>query len=110
MKKVFLSVLCVFVAGIAMAQLEVRSNGAVVFPGSVIAYDGNLLFPGGQDIRFGGDTAGANSKWAVEYYGGGLNFWKPDNPAGYKDYLVFLKIMGKLVSGEATIILKRFLM
>ena len=90
---------CVLVAGIAMAQLEVRSNGAVVFPGSVKAFGGNILFPGRQDIRFGGDTAGANSKWAIEYYEGGLNFWKPVGSTNAGDYKVFFADNGKVGIG-----------
>lgn len=90
MKKFLLSVMFVLFTGMVMAQLEVRSDGMVVFPCKVkLNSGGNLLFPGDKDIRFGGDTSGTNHKWAMEYYGGGLNFWKPsgDNSGDYKMFI-----------------------
>ena len=90
MKRFLLSVMCVLFAGMVMAQLEVRSDGSVVFPGKVkVNTAGNLLLPGDKDIRLGGDTLGTNHKWGIEYFGGGLNFWKPsgDNSGDYKMFI-----------------------
>ena len=86
MRKIFLSIACMLFTSMLMAQLEVRSDGSVVFPGKVkVNTAGNLLLPGDKDIRLGGDTLGTNHKWGIEYFGGGLNFWKPsgDNSGDY---------------------------
>lgn len=102
MKKfLFLVVSCCMAMG-AMAQIQVKSNGTVVFPHKVKIENGtgNIYLPYDTDIRLGCDSTWADAKWGIEYYGGGLNFWKPNNPAGWRDYLLFIKDNGNVGIGR----------
>ncbi|MCQ2607726.1 MAG: hypothetical protein MJ197_03460 [Bacteroidales bacterium] len=101
MKKILLCIATSVMAMGAIAQIQVNSNGTVVFPNNVKIENtsGNIYLPGDTDIRFGCDATWASPKWAVEYFGGGLNFWKPNNPAGSQDYLFFLSDNGRVGIG-----------
>ena len=102
MKRVlFFLVTCCMAMGV-MAQIQVKSNGTVVFPHKVKIENGsgNIYLPYDTDIRLGCDSTWADAKWGIEYYGGGLNFWKPNNPAGWRDYLLFIKDNGNVGIGR----------
>lgn len=102
MKKVllFLVAICCMAMGV-MAQMRVLSNGAVVFPHKVKIENGtgNIYLPYDTDIRLGGDSTWSNSKWGIECYGGGLNFWKPNGSTNAGDYKVFFGDNGNIGIG-----------
>lgn len=54
---------------------------------------GDIYFTGGNDIKFGADASGNNANWSIEYYNGGLNFWRPNIASDYK---LFLKDNGNV--------------
>lgn len=101
MKRAVIFLVSCCVAMGAMAQMKVLSNGTVVFPHNVKVenYSGNIYLPYDTDIRFGCDSTWHTPHWAVEYYGGGLNFWKPNNSAGNQDYKLFIRDDGKVGIG-----------
>jgi hypothetical protein len=63
------------------AQLKVRSDEFIQ-----IGYDSYKTLSFGQETNIPN-----NGKYAIEYYGGGLNFWKPWPTAYMNNFILFLR-------------------
>ncbi|MCX7987168.1 MAG: tail fiber domain-containing protein [Bacteroidales bacterium] len=64
---------CCVLSFSSLAQIKITSNS-------------DLLIPDDKDIRWGP----SNGQWAVEYWDGGLNFYKPYPTTNYGNYKFFL--------------------
>ncbi|MEM9022611.1 MAG: tail fiber domain-containing protein [Bacteroidota bacterium] len=65
----------------ASAQLKVRNDAAIQ-----IGYDSYRYLSFGEEL-----ASPNNGKYAVEYWNGGLNFWKPWPTANFGNYVLFLR-------------------
>jgi hypothetical protein len=103
MKKSILNIaIGLTIASVANAQLKVQSTGDVVLPQgtTVKSSDGSLYLQGSNKVFFGCDASSNNPNWAIQYWGGGLNFWKPSGSTNAGDYKLFLKDDGTVGIGD----------
>lgn len=80
MKYIFFVLALILSANLG-AQLKVRSDEFIQ-----IGYDSYKTLSFGQETNIPN-----NGKYAIEYYGGGLNFWKPWPTAYMNNFILFLR-------------------
>ena len=96
MKKVLLFIVFALVFSFSSnAQLQVTDEGFVQVDFS----------PGDESLTFGENAGTSYPKrgaWAIEYYNGGLNFWRPWPNSNYGSYKLFIKDNGYVGINDAT--------
>ncbi len=89
--KQLLKVALVITGGVICTHSAVAQTKAIE-----VTSGGNMRFYGHQDIRFGD-----NENWGIEYYNGGLNFFKKNADGTWGENQLFLKDNGNVGIGTA---------